>query len=311
MSSQTSPAAHRPAPTTLEGLLDLRRANTPRTFFLLALGATIGLTLAGIGLFTAKGTSTFIVPAEDVALVNQHPINRTDYDAAIRSLFGVNPSAATPAQRRQVLDDMIREELFVQRGLELDMPSVDPDVRSALVSAVEAQVAADALTKQPTDAELRAYYIQHQDKYASFGVMTVRDLVAAGKRATDPQLLQAAQALRQGVSPDAVAARFVLKDSGKVSGEEYYFAARIHLGDGLFDIARALRNGGASDPIAQPDGAHILAMIRNVAPQPIAFEQAREQVLDDYRRAASARLEKGDEVFLRKRANILIAKDLQ
>jgi parvulin-like peptidyl-prolyl isomerase len=234
-----------------------------------------------------------------------------DYDAQIRSLFDVDPSAATPAQRRRVLNDMIREELFVQRGLELDMPSVDPDVRGALVSAVEAQVAADALTKQPTEAELRAYYLQHQDKYASFGVMTVRDLVAAGKFSADPRLLQAVQALRQGGAPDAVAARYGLKDSGKVSGEEYYFAARIHLGDLLFNAARALPSGGASDPIVQPDGVHILAMVKNVAPQPIAFEAARAQVLDDDRRESSARLEKGDEVFLRKRANILIAEDLK
>ena len=42
-----------------------------RSFILMGLGALIGLIVAGYALFTAKGTSTLMVPAEDVALVNQ------------------------------------------------------------------------------------------------------------------------------------------------------------------------------------------------------------------------------------------------
>jgi hypothetical protein len=46
-------------------------------------------------------------------------------------------------------------------------------------------------------------------------------------------------------------------------------------------------------------------------PVPFDFDAARDQVLTDYRNAAVARLRSGDEAFLRKRANVLIADDLR
>ena len=41
-----------------------------RSLMLCAAGAVLGLVIAGFGLFTAHGTRTAGVPAEDVALVN-------------------------------------------------------------------------------------------------------------------------------------------------------------------------------------------------------------------------------------------------
>jgi len=70
-----------------------------------------------------------------------------------------------------VLDEMIREELFVQRGLELDFPGTDPDTRSALVAAVEQQVVADVTTHQPADAELQKYFEENRSNYATEGTM--------------------------------------------------------------------------------------------------------------------------------------------
>jgi hypothetical protein len=104
-------------------------------------------------------------------------------------------------QRLKTLNDMIDEELMVQRGLEIDLPNFDPDVRNALVAGVELEVSADALAQQPTEAELRAYYQEHKDKYASEGVMQLRDLVAK----TDASL--AAQAARAVANQAVVAAR--------------------------------------------------------------------------------------------------------
>src|SRR5271168_860719 len=95
---------------------DPSRISSARSFVLMAAGVLIGLVLAGYSLFTARSASTLIVPAEDVALVNQQPVSRADYLALLQTLYGVDLSHATQEQRRKVLDDMIREELFVQRG---------------------------------------------------------------------------------------------------------------------------------------------------------------------------------------------------
>ena len=279
-----------------------------RSFVLLGCGALLGLLMAGYSLFTARGTSTLIVPAEDVALVNQQPISRSDYLLQLQSLYSVDLPHATAAQRRKVLDDMIREELFVQRGRELDVASTDPDVRAAMVNAVEQEIAADAVTSQPTEPQLRSYYAAHPARYASEGMMTVRDYVFPASESS--AAAQAAAALASGPPTPALLAQWRASDSGRVSGEEFYFAAKIHLGEALFEAAGDLPDGGVSAPIALPDAIHVLYMFNNKKPVPMAFAAARDRVLTDYRNDAIEHLRTGDEAFLRKRANILIADDV-
>ena len=288
---------------------DPSQISSARSFVLMAAGVLIGLILAGYSLFTARSASTLIVPAEDVALVNQQPVSRADYLALLQTLYGVDLSHATQEQRRKVLDDMIREELFVQRGKELDVASTDPDVRSALVNAVELEIAENAITSQPSEAALRQFFETHQERYVSEGVMRVRDLVfptsALGELPHDPQ------ALKRAVTDAQTLAHLNGRDSGKTKGEEFYFAAKIHLGDELFAAARDLGNGEASRPIQLSDGIHVLDMEQNRHPVPFGFTAAHAQVLSDYRNQAVDKLKLSGESFLRKRANVLIADDLR
>jgi hypothetical protein len=288
---------------------NVRQVNSRRSFVLMGSGAVLGLAMAGYSLFTARGTSTLIVPPEDVALVNQQPISRSDYLLQLQTLYAVDLQHATAAQRRKVLDDMIREELFVQRGKELDVASTDPDVRSAMVNSVELEIAADAITAQPTESQLRAYYSLNRARYASEGIMTLRDYVFS--TSDSDAAAEAAQALKSTAPTPALLAAWHASDSGKVSDEEFYFAARIHLGEPLFDVARNLPDGGVSAPIARAGAIHVLYMVRNKKPVPFDFSAARDQVLTDYRNDAIGHLRTGDEAFLRKRANVLIADDVR
>jgi hypothetical protein len=286
---------------------DPTRVTNVRSLMLMTLGALIGLFLAGYSLFTARGASSLSVPAEDVALVNQQPISRSDYLILLQTLYGADLSHATREQRQKVLNDMIREELFVQRGKELDLASSDPEVRSALVNAVELEISEDAVTSQPNEATLRDYYTTHPDRYVSEGTMNVRDWVFP---AGDGGLAAAEEALKSPVVPPETLARLHARESGKTQGNEFYFAAKIHLGDRLFAAARDLPDGGASAPIQLSDGVHVLYMVSNKRPVPFDFAKARPQVLNDYRNHAIEQLKAGDESFLRKRANVRIADDL-
>jgi hypothetical protein len=288
---------------------DPSRISSARSFGLMAAGVLIGLILAGYSLFTARSASTLIVPAEDVALVNQQPVSRADYLAQLQTLYGVDLSHATREQRRKVLDDMIREELFVQRGKELDVASTDPDVRSALVNAVELEIAENAITSQPSEAALRQFFETHQDRYVSEGVMRVRDLVFPASALGE--LPHGSEALKRAITDAQTLARLDGRDSGRTKGEEFYFAVKIHLGDELFAAARDLGNGEVSRPIQLSDGIHVLDMEQNRHPVPFGFAAARAQVLSDYRNQAVDKLKLSGESFLRKRANVLIADDLR
>ncbi len=286
--------------------LNIHRVSARRSFMLAAAGALIGLMIAGYALFTAKGTSTLIVPAEDVAMVNEQPIARSDYAASLQALYGAAPAEASMEQRLKVLNDLIREELFVQRGQELDVAAFDPEVRTAMVRSVEESVAADALTRVPDESQLQSFYQAHRDRYANEGVMTLRDFIfPAGVAAA------AADALRAARGVEEVLTHFGGRDTWAVKGEEFYFAVKIHLGERLFAAARSLAKGAVAGPVPEPDGEHVLLMVENRVPPPFSFDQARARVRSDYTREAIGRLQSKQADFLRKRANVRIADDLK
>ena len=139
--------------------------------------------------------------------------------------------------------------------------------------------------------------------------MTVRDYVfAAGD---SKAAAEAAAALRSGLAAPAVPVGRHASDSAKIVDDEFYFAAKIHLGDALFEAARDLPDGGVSAPIGRAEGIHVLYMVKNKRPVPFDYATARDQVLTDFRNDAIRHLRTGDEAFLRKRANVLIADDVR
>src|SRR5258708_19481956 len=71
------------------------QVNNARSLLFMAAGVLTGLILAGYALFTARSTSTLIVPAEDVALVNQQPRSRADYLSLLQTLYAVPLSRPT------------------------------------------------------------------------------------------------------------------------------------------------------------------------------------------------------------------------
>jgi len=283
------------------------QAGVRRTLLIAATGAIVGLATAGFGLFTAKGTSTLMVPAEDVALVNQQPISRIDYIALLETLYSTDLAHATAAQKQHVLNDMIQEELQVQRGMELDVAAVDPQVRTAIVAAVEQQAAMPAFTDKPDERKLRAFFGAHRERYSTEGVISLYDLLFADT----PTAEQAAAALRAGETVVTVLQKFKGRDTDKANGEDFYFAAKIHLGDVLFAAAQKLAGGTVSDPIPTEEGAHVLAVAKNVPPVPLSYDAIRARVADDYREDAAAKLQANNREFLRKRANILISGDMR
>ena len=304
--SQATTEQARPATEARSNIWRLDQASARRSLLLCGAGAVIGLAVAGFGLFTAEGTRTSAVPPEDAAVVNNVPILMADLVGQLRALYDVSLSQATPEQKKKVLGDMIREELYVQRGVELGLPGDDTDVRQALVGGAEAAVSQDAMTARPSDEELRAWYDAHKETYAGEGQMTVQEFVLPGADAGGAA--QAVAALRSGASPASLG----LKSSGRIAdGVEFYFAARLHLGDALFATARTMRDGDVSEPVIQPDGAHVLVMGRNQPPRPVPYGDAQDRVLRDFLADKVARLQVSNERFLRTRADVKIAPELR
>jgi parvulin-like peptidyl-prolyl isomerase len=291
---------------------DPSKPQVRRSMLFFALGALIGLVIAGYGLFTAKGTQSHTVPPEDLALVNSRPILRSDFMTQVQTQFSVPFAQSSPQQRRRVLEDMLAEELQVQRGLEIDLPSFDPDVRTAMVAGVELEISADVLAQQPTEQQLRDYYAAHISKYMSQGQLRLRDLVARSK--SDAQ--QAVAALRAAVPLDKVMQRYHLEDSralldaGQVdTGEVFEFAAKAKLGTEVYAAAATLQGGQVSDPIPQSDGVHVVVMLEHRMPVQEGYAAAADKVWNDFKNDAQTQVRDAEVRYLRSRADILLSPD--
>jgi parvulin-like peptidyl-prolyl isomerase len=287
---------------------------------LCAIGAVVGLAIAGVGLFSARGTATHNVPPEDIALVNQRPVLRSDFVTQLEGETGESFGQATRAEKLKVLDEMIREELLVQRGLELDFAETDQMTRNALAMAMDQQALAEATTSQPSEQQLREFFNKNPARYASDGILTVRHLVlvaagggagggaASGGEQAMQKAHEAVSALRANTPVEAVIAKFGLTEP-RNDGDEFYFAAKIHLGDAVYARALRMKEGEVSEPLRAADGIHIVQVIKDKVPVPLSFEHARLQVLTDLKNAQQERLIAATMKFLRERSKILIAPD--
>jgi len=311
--AQAEPASafRQPKPRGLFGTSS--EVNVFRAMLLYAVGALIGLGIAGYGLFTAQNTLTNTVPPEDLALINQRPILRSDFITQLESETGQSFERASKQERLHILDEMVTEELLVQRGLELDFGETDQDTRNALVAVVNQQILADVTTSQPTDQQLLDYYNQHRTKYATVGTLTVCNLMipaALGSTAVAEMATarDAARTLRSGGALDQVLKRFGLVNINKCD-DDFYFAAKIHLGDELYELAKGMPAGAISEPVPTADGIHILKIVENTPPVGMSFESSRENVESDFKMDRETRITDATLKFLRHRAKILIGSD--
>jgi hypothetical protein len=306
-----------PRPRRFGRLLALFGSRAQRSLALPALGAVIGLLIAAFGLFRPAPRPITAVPPGYAALVNQRPILMSDFMNQTQVEAGVPFEQATPAQRRQVLHEMVDQELLVQRSLALDLPELGVEVRDALADGVNAEVAAPILARTPSDAALRAFYKAHVNDYATLGSMKVRDIVlhvggfenvdqSIGQAEADAE--EAVYQLRSGSALDYVMQHFGFVDTGRMKDEgETDFFAKMHLGADLFKTAAGLRDGEVSEPVAQPDGVHVLVMEHRVPPRYSDFDAVRNEVYEAYNKERINAAAQENLKFLRGSAEILLA----
>ena len=288
------------------GFLQADKVSNTRALTLYAFGVVAGLVLGGIGLFNARGTTTNKVPEDVLALVNRRPILRSDFISQLENETGVPFAQTSKQDRLRVLDEMLREELFVQRGLELDFAETDQDTRSALYNIVEQQATADAAIGKATDQQLHDFFDKHRDQFMSEGKLDVHDLVLP--EADNAKASEAVMALRAGTKLDDVKKRFGLVEES-YNPDEFYYLAKVHLGDKIFSVASNMAGGQVADPVMDEDGYHVVQVVSNSKPVQQSFEEARQVLPSIYGNSEKARVLYNIMSFLRSRSTILIADD--
>jgi hypothetical protein len=289
-----------------------------RPLWLPLLGAVLGLCVAGIGLLRRAPLIIAAVPPGYVAMVNGRGILMSDFMAQATDSTGKDDfSQTTPAERHRVLHDMIDEELLVQRGLVLDLPETTTEVRGVIAAGVDTQVAQPAVSVSVTEEDLRNFYQAHQGDFTTAGSMDVKDIVLhvggyenanQTTAQAESDATEAAYQLRAGADPDYVMNHFGFVDSGRMDGtRQLDFAAKLHLGEKLYAVARRLEDGQVSDPVTDHDGVHLLLMQQRIPERVADFNTARDRVYSEYKDSQRRRAAEENLVILRREARILLA----
>lgn len=264
-----------------------RGTNRPRA--LLAIGAAFGLALAAFDLVGGPRGSEPI-PADAVALVDGVALQRVDYERALEALASDRRTPLDDADRRRVLDRLIDEELLVQKGLALGLERRDKRVRSDIVASVVESVVSEATTREPSDAEIAAFFADDRALFARPGRLRVRQIlfrVTSG--VTDEQALaragDAVKRLRAGEPFAQVAS--ALGDAPLVelpTGRIDPATLREYLGPTVARSVEDLAVGIPSEPIRSAAGYHVVEVVERepgVTPQ---LADVRDQVRAELRR---------------------------
>jgi hypothetical protein len=269
-------------------MVAVSRPSSRRPIVLLVAGALIGAAVAAAGLGTAGRRAG--LPAGAVALVNGIVIREDDYARMVQAMADDTRAPLTADDRRHVLDRLIDEELLVQRGLALGLPRSDRRVRADLTSTVIDGVVSDASERQPTDAELAAFYDANRAFFTGAGRVRVRQVfvrvtsledAAAKRRAED-----AARRLRAGepfedVAADGDAPVVPLPDAPLSAAK-----LREYLGPTALRAALELAAGQVSDPVRSGSGYHVLQMLERQPDAAPPLADVRMQVEAEFRRRA-------------------------
>ncbi len=186
--------------------------NSRPAIVLLVVGAIAGVMLAAAGLLEGKPE----VSPGQVARINDTLISVSQLDEYASQ---INANTPVPRDKNFLLNQMIDEELLVQRGVELGLVRQSTPVRNAIIEAVTRRFGSSAPDVQITETELLAYYEQNIDQFLPPAVYTVLVITPASPSGASSPLTYPSLIARFGPSLAAEIARLRPGEQTSTSGD--------------------------------------------------------------------------------------------
>jgi hypothetical protein len=190
----------------------------------------------------------------------------------------------TDDERRAAIESYVREEVLYREGVALGLDRDDPVIRNRVKQKVEV-LSEDALTAEPTEADLAQYLAAHPEQFAIPGAMTFEQIYfnpATRGAAIDRDLAAALAALRSGHASAGLGDRTMLAprmdkalptDIAGRFGEEF---------------ARGLSRQPAGQwqgPLRSTYGMHLVRVVSQEPPTPPTLDVSRDLVAREWHRA--------------------------
>ena len=260
----------------------------------LAAGAMIGLVVAGYGILRQTDPATDL-PDSAIAAVNDTLIGRDAYERALERL---------PAQDRNatasLIEQLVNDELLVQRGIALGMTSTDLTVRTAIINSLVASITAEADAASPSDDTLEQHLADNTERIS----FTARLHDEAWQTDADPVAQAYKSALRDSRAANANDDIAPIPDlpAGLVDIE----MLRNYLGPAIA-AAAAEMPAGSSALFARRGRWIVIRVVDKQREAVTDLASIRNRVLLDYRRTLADDMLRDYLDGLRQRAEIRIA----
>lgn len=260
--------------TTKDGSFLRRLLREPLLHFLL-IGAAI-FTLAGLG--ESGG------PAEEPDRI---VLTKADQDRIQKRFQATWRRSATPDEMARLVEDAVREEIYVREARALGLDRGDAAVRQRLRQKMTFLITSAASAETPSDDVLRAYFQENPEAYRGRSRISFEQ-VFLGEAPGEDAVQSALTALRGGGDPDQIGQRTLMPPAMRLSSKD---AIDATFGTGVFAALEDLPTGEWGGPVQSGFGVHLIRVTERQDAVVPEFATVREQVLRDWLKAEAERFE--------------------
>lgn len=188
-------------------------------------------------------------------------------------------------QRRQLVDEYVRQEALYREARAIRLDEADPLVRSRLVQQMELLLRDQALSGTAiSDDEVAAYFRAHADDYAQQATATFTHVFIDGQRRPDAAAVAAREL--QALQSSNLAPEDALERGDRFPYQRNYSAMTQpalvpELGEDVAAGVFAARIGGWVGPFPSPLGFHLVRVGSRRAAQAPTFDHVRAIVARD------------------------------
>ena len=280
---------------------------------LLVTGMTFGIIGALYGTFSRNSSAPGRLSPENIALVNGVGISKSKYMEQLDAVRADRRSDLNREQERQILERLIDEELLIQNALETGFANSDKSVRSTIVSGVVSSILEEVKTRQPTETELKKFYMENIQLFTPEDKVVISRIVF---KHIDPEiaLKQAMQSylrISGGLSFSKVSQSLSGSDGNILVVPAVTMPLtelREYFGPGVVAAVKQLKQGGITRPISTLSGSEILFVNDYVQGKPPRLGEMREIVEQTYLQTEGEKALQDYLAGLRRKAAISIAE---
>ena len=193
----------------------------------------------------------------------------------------------TDAELENLIDHLVREEVYVREARALGLDRGDAAVRQRLRQKMAFLITSAASAATPSEEVLRAYFEENSEAYQGRSRISFEQ-VFLGEAPGEDAVRSALAALRGGGDPDQIGQRTLLPPAMRRSSKD---AIDATFGRGLFAALENMPTDEWGGPAPSGFGVHLVRVTERQEAEIPEFATVREQVLRDWQRAEAERFE--------------------